>query len=55
MLLLANDEHVALLKQGMDAWNASRVKNPNIRPDLNEANLAGRTAARTDLPLFRGR
>ena len=43
---MANDEHVALLKQGVAAWNAWRDKNPNIRPDLSgadlsEANLSG--------------
>ena len=37
---MANDEHVALLKQGVAAWNAWRAKNPDIRPDLNEANLS---------------
>jgi hypothetical protein len=36
---MANDEHVALLKQGVAAWNAWRDKNPNIRPDLSGANL----------------
>jgi hypothetical protein len=38
---MANDEHVALLKQGVDAWNAWRRYNPDIRPDLSEANLSG--------------
>jgi uncharacterized protein YjbI with pentapeptide repeats len=37
---MANDEHVALLKQGVRAWNAWRRENPSIRPDLSEANLA---------------
>jgi hypothetical protein len=32
---MANDEHVAMLKRGVDAWNAWRDKNPNIRPDLS--------------------
>jgi uncharacterized protein YjbI with pentapeptide repeats len=38
---MANDEHVALLKQGVAAWNAWRVENPDIRPDLIQANLSG--------------
>ena len=43
---MANEEHVALLKQGMDAWNAWRHKNPDIlldlsHADLNEAKLNG--------------
>src|ERR671937_605312 len=37
--LMANDEHVALLKKGVDAWNAWRRKRPDIIPDLMEANL----------------
>ena len=37
---MANDEHVALLKKGVDAWNAWRDENPDIRrPDLSEADL----------------
>jgi uncharacterized protein YjbI with pentapeptide repeats len=38
---MANDEHVALLKQGVEAWNAWRNENRNIRPDLAGADLAG--------------
>jgi uncharacterized protein YjbI with pentapeptide repeats len=38
---MANDEHVALLKQGVDAWNAWRKQNPDIRPNLSGANLRG--------------
>ena len=37
---MANDEHVALLRQGVAAWNAWRHENPNILPDLSEANLS---------------
>ena len=36
---MANDEHVALLKQGVAAWNAWRDENPDIRPDLSGADL----------------
>ena len=38
---MANDEHVALLKQGVDAWNAWRRENPDMRPDLSDADLEG--------------
>jgi len=38
---MANDEHVSLLKQGVDAWNAWRDENPDIRPDLSGADLSG--------------
>jgi uncharacterized protein YjbI with pentapeptide repeats len=37
---MANDEHVALLRQGVAAWNAWRDENPNIHPDLSEAYLS---------------
>jgi len=38
---MANNEHVAMLKQGMAAWNKWRHQNPEIRPDLSEADLSG--------------
>src|SRR6516164_6286629 len=37
---MANDEHIALLKKGVDAWNAWRLKNLDIPPDLSDANLS---------------
>jgi len=40
MLLMANDEQVALLKQGVDAWNAWRDKNPDVPVDLSGADLS---------------
>ena len=36
---MANDEHVAILKKGVAAWNAWRSENLNIRPDLGKADL----------------
>src|SRR5262244_697771 len=36
---MANDEHVAMLKKGVDAWNEWRRENPDIRPDLSGADL----------------
>jgi hypothetical protein len=39
---MANDEHVAILKKGVKAWNAWRDENPNISPDLSGADLHGR-------------
>jgi uncharacterized protein YjbI with pentapeptide repeats len=38
---MANEEQLALLKQGVNAWNAWREKNLEIKPDLSEANLKG--------------
>ena len=49
MLLMANDEHVALLNKGVDAWNAWRKENPDIRPDLSGADLSGRDLSVRDL------
>jgi uncharacterized protein YjbI with pentapeptide repeats len=37
---MANEEHVKLLKQGVEAWNKWRKENPNIRPDLSRAGLS---------------
>jgi uncharacterized protein YjbI with pentapeptide repeats len=47
---MANEEHLAQLKQGVSTWNEWRKKNPEIRPDLiganpPEANLAGANLA----------
>jgi hypothetical protein len=40
---MANDKHVALLKKGVDAWNAWRHENPKIRPELTDADLSRAT------------
>jgi tetratricopeptide (TPR) repeat protein len=36
---MANEEHVALLKQGAEVWNKWLAENPDISPDLNGADL----------------
>ena len=46
---MASDEHVALLKQGVAAWNAWRDQSPDIRPDLTKANLANSTIGSSSL------
>ena len=46
---MANDEHVALLKQGVDSWNKWRDGNPDIRPDLDEADLSGAGLSKANL------
>lgn len=43
---MANEEHLKILKQGVEAWNEWRERNRDIRPDLSEAtfheaNLSG--------------
>ncbi|MGF1520907.1 MAG: pentapeptide repeat-containing protein [Leptolyngbyaceae cyanobacterium] len=36
---MANPEHVAKLKEGVEAWNQWRGKNPKVWPDLSSAKL----------------
>ena len=38
---MANEEHLEILKQGVDVWNAWRESNLTVRPDLSRANLIG--------------
>jgi hypothetical protein len=38
---MANAKHLALLRQGVDVWNAWRKKEPSVRPDLDHADLTG--------------
>ena len=37
---MADDEHVEILKQGTDAWNTWRKRNPSTNPDLSNISLA---------------
>jgi uncharacterized protein YjbI with pentapeptide repeats len=51
---MANKEHLAILKQGVDQWNRWRDEKPAIRPDLRkaslkQANLAGANLASVNL------
>jgi uncharacterized protein YjbI with pentapeptide repeats len=46
---LANEQHINILSQGVDAWNRWRETNPNIQPDLRRANLANRDLAGANL------
>jgi len=46
---MANKEHLALLKQGVEAWNQWRRENPEARPDLSQANLTGAHLVEADL------
>jgi uncharacterized protein YjbI with pentapeptide repeats len=38
---MANELDLALLEQGVTAWNLSRKRNPSTEPHLSEASLAG--------------
>jgi uncharacterized protein YjbI with pentapeptide repeats len=51
---MANPEHLELLRQAVEAWNAWRAKEPSVRPDLSgadlvEANLSGANLSGADL------
>jgi hypothetical protein len=38
---MANPEHLAILKKGVEAWNQWRTERPDIQPDLSGADLIG--------------
>lgn len=46
---MANEEHVEILKQGVEVWNEWRQDNPEIIPDLNFANLSDSNLTGIDL------
>jgi uncharacterized protein YjbI with pentapeptide repeats len=46
---MANEEHVAQLNKGADSWAVWRKENPNIRPDLSEADLQNWDLCEADL------
>jgi len=45
---MANEEHLKILKQGVEQWNKWRLENA-IRPDLDGANLSGADLTRAKL------
>ena len=47
--LVADPEHLALVQQGVDVWNAWRAKEPSVRPDLSGINLQEMKRAGADL------
>lgn len=40
-ILMANHEHLTLLKQGPSVWNQWRLEHPEVHPDLAQADLQG--------------
>jgi uncharacterized protein YjbI with pentapeptide repeats len=38
---MANQEHLDILKQGVEVWNQWRKEHPEVQPDLSGANLIG--------------
>lgn len=37
---MANQEHLDIVKQGVEVWNQWREENPDVRPDLSDARTA---------------
>jgi uncharacterized protein YjbI with pentapeptide repeats len=46
---MANEEHLAKFKEGVEAWNQWREVNPHIKPDLSEADFADLPFSLNDL------
>jgi hypothetical protein len=46
---MANDEHVAILKQGVAAWNQWRRENAEVLPHLTVADLSGANLSEVNL------
>jgi uncharacterized protein YjbI with pentapeptide repeats len=46
---MANEDHLARLKQGVEVWNAWRDRKPAIQPDLFGADLTGEMLHRVNL------
>jgi hypothetical protein len=46
---MANEEHLTLLKQGVEGWNRWRRQNPTIHPDLSRADLLDANLRRANL------
>jgi len=46
---MANPEHLAILRQGVEVWNQWREENPDIQPDFMEAELFNEDLRGADL------
>jgi uncharacterized protein YjbI with pentapeptide repeats len=46
---MANEEHLAILRQGVEVWNEWKKDNPKRRVDLRHANLSGTNLSRANL------
>ena len=47
--VMANQEHLEILRQGADAWGRWREENAKVQPDLSETDLSGADFRRADL------
>src|SRR5438876_1238532 len=46
---MANQEHLDILKQGVETWNQWREEHADIRLDLGEADLSGANLSKANL------
>lgn len=46
---MASEQHLDILNQGVATWNRWREQNPEVRPDLERANLSGRNLTEVNL------
>jgi uncharacterized protein YjbI with pentapeptide repeats len=46
---MANDDHVALIEKGVNAWNAWRLENADELPDLSGVDLSEVDLTRANL------
>ncbi|MGC2108805.1 MAG: toll/interleukin-1 receptor domain-containing protein [Candidatus Korobacteraceae bacterium] len=46
---MANQEHLAILRQGVEEWNKWRDERPDVKPDLSEAHLSRANLSGADL------
>ncbi|MBZ0320942.1 MAG: pentapeptide repeat-containing protein [Anaerolineae bacterium] len=46
---MANEEHLAILRRGVEAWNQWMAENPHVRPDLMGADLTAASLMGADL------
>ena len=46
---MANEEHLSILRQGVEAWNSWRGNDPEIWPDLSMADISGANLSRANL------
>ena len=46
---MAHEEHFALLKQGIDAWNSWRLDHPEVRPNFSTAHLTDAVLRKANL------
>jgi hypothetical protein len=47
--LMANADHLSLLKKGVKAWNQWRLEHEQVQADLSEADLSGADLFGADL------